>query len=152
MTPPITTAASDKTIQLTKGQQRASHALKTIEEYAKFEKHEHYVSYVSAMPAQIINNGLGQTLATLLAAAARTKSPMSDPHFALCKHVTDWLRCNMDELKPSEVGPIGVLKQLMECDQSTFVRAQTESMLYLDWLKKFARAFMNDSDSVTPQM
>ena len=52
-------------------QQRAKFALDRIRELEELgeEKYGHYVSYVSALSATIVMNGLGQALTTQLAKA-----------------------------------------------------------------------------------
>ena len=128
--------------QRTLDQRRAEHALARIHE-TKNTEHGHYVSYVSALPATIVMNGLGQALATLLAKAGRKDNPNQDPNYFLYNHVASWLSVQIEELNGS---PDDVIKKLMENDQEVYLRAQAEAMAYLNWLKQFARAYLTEKE------
>jgi CRISPR-associated protein Cmr5 len=117
-------------------QKRAADALQKIKAI-KDKEHELYVSYVSALPATIVMNGLGQALTMLL---AKDKGEKKSAHYFIFAHLTTWLGSQIKELKSEE--PTGVLQRLLENDQSVYVRAQVESMAYLNWLKQFARAYL----------
>ena len=124
-------------------QKRAAHALGKVQ---TIENPGHYVSYVSALPAQILMNGLGQALAMLLATAGRSKGDSKlDPHYLLCSHVTDWLAtCGHIQLG-NEIEPVAVMQKLMGSDESVYLQAKAESLAYLEWLKKFARAVIPEA-------
>ena len=128
--------------KITHQQKRATHALQQVSQMNPANC-GHYVSYVSALPAQIVSNGLGQSLATLLAAA---KGDRSDPHYLLCHHLTDWL-CHSVVSAANGGGPVQVLESLVSRDQETYLNAQAESLAYLNWLKKFARAILPEADT-----
>lgn len=117
-------------------QKRAAHAAMKIRSIAQ-KKHDYYISYVSAMPATIVMNGLGQALITKL---AKSSSP-GDSHRLIYDHLTDWLSQQIPALK----GDTALfVDRLMQQDQGVYVRAQVEAMAYLGWLKQFARAYLND--------
>jgi CRISPR-associated protein Cmr5 len=121
-------------------QKRAAHALSKIKEMeergAKF-----YVSYVSALPAIIVANGLGQALAMLL---AKSKGNQGSEHYQLYAHVASWLSVQVKELKGDGVDD--VITKLMSGNQGVYVKAQGEAMSYLNWLKQFARAYLRESE------
>lgn len=122
-------------------QRRASHALRQIRDLADRE-YGHYVSYVSALPSTIVMSGLGQALATLL---ARARGKENDPHRLLYDHVASWLASG-EVVRELEGEPATVIDRLMEHGQDVYVRAQVEAMAYLNWLKQFARAYLNESE------
>lgn len=124
-------------------QKRATHALAQINKI-KGEYCGHYVSYVSALPATIVMNGLGQALATLLAAAGRKKDPEDDPHKWLYNHVAEWL--SSGQVKALEGDKAGLIQRLMDNDQDVYLQAQGEAMAYLQWLKQFARAYITEPE------
>lgn len=130
--------------QPTLDQQRAQHALAQIQSLANDPKYDgKYVSYVSALPATIVMNGLGQALATELAKdKGKGKS-----HRRLFDHLANWLTEPGQPLgklsKSDRTKPQAVLSSLMESEQG-YVNAQAESMAYINWLKQFARAFLKD--------
>ncbi len=124
-------------------QQRASHALTKVKDTADKE-YGHYVSYVSAFPATIVMNGLGQALAMLLAAAGRKTDPAKDPHRWLYDHVASWLAEQIPDLGGENTDC--VIERLMNSDQTVYIRAQAEAMAYLQWLKQFARAYLQEAE------
>ncbi len=118
-------------------QRRAAHALRVVRAIRDGDRkfHSSYRSYVSELPAAILTNGLGQAAATLLAQA---KEPR-DAHRLLFDHLEAWL-CGGDEESPYAKGDL--LEALVENDQRTYLRAQAEALAYLEWVKKFAVAFL----------
>jgi len=126
-------------------QQRAEHALNQIQRLAKETDYDGmYVSYVSALPATIVMNGIGQALATEL---AKDKGK-GQSHRRLFDHLASWLTNEGQPLSAvrgaAREQPQSVLTALME-SQQTYVNAQAEAMAYINWLKQFARAFLNDT-------
>ena len=123
-------------------QRRAKHALNCIKKRQKDStKQSDYLSYVKALPATILQNGLGQAMATLLAAA---KGKENDPHQHLYKDVQSWL-CSDNEDATFPKGDL--LEAITSNDQQHYLKAQAEAQAYLVWLKKFAAAFLNGKAS-----
>ena len=119
-------------------QRRAEHALTKIKKRREHPRQSDYLSYAKALPASILQNGLGQAMATLLAAAKSEK----DPHFLLYRDVEDWL-CGDDEDAPYRgCRDMGLLETIVKKDQRHYLRAHTEAQSYLDWLKKLAAAYL----------
>ena len=125
----------------TLAQRRAAHALARIKTHEKAGKQSYgnYVSYVSALPATILMNGLGQACATLLS-QEKVKG-----HKELYDDLQSWL-CRSDEAAPFPNAADGNDTKLMEaitsCEQAAYFRAQAEALAYLVWLKKLAKAFL----------
>lgn len=126
-------------------QLRAQFALKCIRELEVLgeEKYGHYVSYVSALPATIVMNGLGQALTTQL---AKAKGNSEHPRRLLYNHVARWLSRQMLELRVPDGELPRVIERLMDGNQDVYVRAQAEAMSYLNWLKQFARAYLKEQE------
>ena len=122
-------------------QQRAGHALQTVNELSlertKFKKL--YRSYVDRLGPTIVMNGLGQALAVELAAAG---GQPGDPHRAVYKNLQRWL-CRGDGEYPS-AGDL--LSAIIENDEESYLHAQAEALAWLEWHKKFCRAFLPDDD------
>ncbi len=116
--------------------ERAGYALEIVESL-KDEKLENYVSYVKALPATILQNGLGQAMATLLAAA---KGNPQDDHRRLYDHVEKWL-CKKNASSPY-FGQNNLMKEITTNNEAAYIHAQAETMAYLEWLKKFAVAYL----------
>lgn len=127
---------------------RAEHALHTIERLP--ENVKKYTSYVKGLPPAILQNGLGQAMATLLAASkgkpAMQGGNVNKAHRLLYNHVQQWL-CNDDPQAPyREEGEIAadstlLMTRITEGDEPSYIRAQAEALAYLNWLKKFAVAY-----------
>ena len=129
--------------QHTIDQRRAKHALEQIEKIIDCND-GYYISYVSALPATIVMNGLGQALLTLL---AKAKGKPEDSHYLLYNHVASWLSKQIIELRsPSENDFTPVITRMMDADQKTYLIAQAEAMAYLNWLKQFARAYLKEKE------
>lgn len=128
--------APDKPLAL----RRAEHALAQINAL-QGERYGNYVSYVRALPAQILQMGLGQALATQLAAA---KGCGDDPHRWLFNHVEGWL-CGEDPDAPYR-GKEPIMEAIVQHDETHYLRAQAEALAYLEWLKKFAVGLLQDED------
>ena len=118
-------------------QRRARHALHRIKQRQNAERPSDYLSYAKALPASIQQNGLGQALATLLAAA---KGNRQDPHHLLFEDVQDWL-CGNDDDAPFR-NARDLFAGITENEQQHYLRAQGEAQAYLNWLKKFAAAYL----------
>lgn len=120
-------------------QRRAQHALRQIK-VLQNQNVGHYVSYVSAMPAVIVMNGLGQALAMQL---AKAQNDQQNPHYRLYHQVASWLS---EQLADLQGHPDHVIEQLMKQNQQVYLRAQAESLAYLSWLKQFARAYLKETE------
>jgi len=133
-----TIAQSEPTLD----QRRAADALAKIRELQNKgeEYYGHYVSYVSALPATIVMSGLGQALASEL---AKAKGKAKDPHRLLYGHIAGWLSQQVSELSGA---PDQLIDRLMRAGQDVYVRAQAETMAYLNWLKQFARAYLKEKE------
>lgn len=117
--------------------QRAEHALAAIDAL-KDKDYGHYVSYVKGLPATILQNGLGQALAGLLAKG-------DVPHKTLHDHLQAWL-CRGDEDAPY-CGKEKVVNAITQGTEDAYLHAHAEALAYLIWLKKFAVAFLKQPDS-----
>jgi len=117
----------------TLAQRRAADALKKIQNLES-KDYGKYVSYVKGLPAALLMNGLGQAAATLLSSA---KGKKEDPHRLLYDHLSSWL-CRDDD--PAS----DLLESITKNDENHYLCAQAEALAYLDWLKKFARAFLKE--------
>lgn len=114
-------------------QQRAKYALEQVEAALRrnVDKKE-YKSYASSLPAMIHMNGLGQ-------AAAFFKSK-GDTHGELYTLLSGWL-CQKGQ---PYAGCANLLEGITNKDMHTYRLAQAEAQALMDWVKKFAKAFMND--------
>jgi len=128
--------------------ERMQHALKTIQDYKGPTKE--YLSYVKSAPAMIRQIGLGQTLA-VIKSRSQGKSAGNQAYKALYSHLQTWLcRTPNQQDGRSLPAPFSAGKDLLAnvtgANQVSYLHAQTETELYLGWLKKFAVAFLSDEE------
>ncbi|HHW39900.1 MAG TPA: type III-B CRISPR module-associated protein Cmr5 [Syntrophomonadaceae bacterium] len=127
-------------------QKRAQHALnkvKQIERDYVEEKQEMFVSYVENLPSMILTNGFGQAVAMLLAQA---RGDRSDAHYLLYSCLEEWL-CR-DEPQAPYRAENDLMAAIVNCDRGTYLRAQAEALAWLEWMKKFAVAFLKNPGSI----
>lgn len=125
-------------------QRRAKDALDKINNLKTMD-YGNYLSYINALPAAILMNGLGQAMATELASAERDSNGQinaNDPHLLLYGHLNKWL-CGTDEDAPYRNHTAGLMDAIVSHDEDYYLRAQAEAIAYLEWLKKFANAFLD---------
>jgi len=113
------------------------------------EWRDKYAGYVESLPATILNCGLGQATATLLAAAKKSDGSFNkDAHYLLYKHLQSWLCQDIDN------APYNSSKNLMEAivasDRSTYLHAQAEALKWLEWHKKLAVAYLKKKKAGDP--
>ena len=117
-------------------QQRAAYALKRVKAF-KEEAHSQkewteYKSYASALPAMIHMNGLGQA-----AAFFKSKGGM---HQVLYQLLSDWLCENNKPFRLYDDLLTGITQE----DMQTYRLAQAEAQALMDWVKKFAKAYLRE--------
>jgi CRISPR-associated protein Cmr5 len=89
-----------------------------------------YLALVRSAPADVLTNGLGQTLAFL-------KAKGKGEHKALSDHLSQWVCPQMGWAQNDDL-----LRKLTEPDAGSDVyrQATAEVLAYLVWLKRFAEA------------
>ncbi len=121
-------------------QQRAAFALagvkKAKEQLIEEKKQREYKSHVSAFPFMIHANGLGQA-----AAFYRSKGKEKKDYYLIYKLLSDWLS---QEGQP--FFEMDLLDGITQEDMHAYITAQAEAMVFMDWVKKFATAFMRDDE------
>jgi CRISPR type III-B/RAMP module-associated protein Cmr5 len=122
--------------------ERAEHALRCVKELTG-ERDDllkrSYRSYVDRFGGAVVMNGLGQALATEFAASdggSQASGPRA--HWQLYDNVRAWL-CRDGGVF---AGADDALDAILSCDQDTYVRAQTETLAWLTWHKKFCHALL----------
>ena len=105
-------------------QQRAKAAL----EWAKNGVDSEALSAANSMPAMILMNGLGQT-----AAFYKSKGGRQEELYTL---LSDWLK---QPGKP--YADKDLLNGITSSDAKIYRAAQVEALAYLQWVKKFAKAY-----------
>lgn len=118
-------------------QERAAFALERIKRLAEewrtdLKKQKEFNSYASSMPFMIHANGLGQT------AAFYRRKGTEHTYYKLYKLLGDWL--NQSGRPFANKGDL--LNAITQSDQDAYLAAQVEALLFLDWVKKLASAFL----------
>lgn len=124
-------------MQQTMQQQRAAYALKKVKnasEHLSPKEQKEYKSYASQLPAMIHMNGLGQA-----AAFFRAKG---GTHLELYNVLSNWL-CN--EQQPYH-NCNDLLEGITTKDMHHYRLAQAEAQMLMDWVKKFAKAYMTSDE------
>ena len=122
-------------------QQRAKYALQCIQHLADNlpEKSQgELISYANSLPAMIHMNGLGQAMAF-----CKLKAKDRDSYHALYQLVSDWL---CQDQQPY-AGKGDVMTGITECDRQHYQLAQAEALALMNWVKKFAKAFLKNEES-----
>ncbi len=131
----------------TLSQQRAKFALdkvKSIYDQKDPKLNEDYSNFCLRLPGMILNNGLGQTLAFLLADAQGDRDRAS---FKLYEQLSEWVITNRGIYHQNSYGKDGLMRALMEGDRGAYIRAQTEVLELLGWMRRFSDAYIGRSES-----
>lgn len=95
-------------------------------------------THIHKSPSLILQCGLGQTLAFLLADAGDKPGA---PSKILYNALQEWLCGSRDDTHPMRVySQAELIDALVNGPRSDYFRAQEESLMLLNWLKKFADA------------
>ena len=139
--PPLLIPGGEKEVALpanaTLQQRRAHFALGRIRALAdewkdQPKKQKEFNSYASAMPFMIHANGLGQT------AAFYRRKGTDHTYYRLYQLLGDWLS-QPDQPFASKTD---LLDGITQSSMDAYLAAQVEAMLFLDWVKKLASAFL----------
>jgi CRISPR-associated protein Cmr5 len=122
-------------------QERARHALNVVESWKKDpqsdnDRKKKLKARTSELPFMIHANGLGQA-----AAFFKSKEPKGDKdrYGVVLLALQDWLA------QPNRpfAGEPDLMRAIVEADLATYRLAQAEAMAYMDWVKKFASAYLD---------
>jgi CRISPR-associated protein Cmr5 len=120
------------TIQ-TKQQHRAEFALNKISSVKIDEK---TANFYAGAPAMILTNGLGQTMAFLL---SKKETDKEKKLFYILK---EWLTKDKNPLvNLKNMENIDFLREFHKLSIIDYLKAQTEALRLLEWLKRYAKAF-----------
>lgn len=116
-------------------QERAAYALKRVKEASK--DHD-YAGLCRDMPAMLLQNGLGQSLAFLL---SKSKGANDKAHRQLYDDLSGWLIQNRRIYSEG-----GLIEAVMNGDRRTYMTAHEEALELSGWLKRFADALIGKED------
>ncbi len=127
----------------TLAQQRAAFALECLQKlHRNKDGMESFATLLKGLPATVLLNGFGQTLAYLLAKAAdregEAKTKRKERDYQDAFHlIVQWLR-ERQLITQQDQGAI--LRELASMDQPRYLQAQEEALAFLEWAKRFAAA------------
>ena len=124
-------------------QQRAKHALAQVKSWMPLNEGSKLKARCSELPFMIHANGLGQ-------AAAFFKSKVGEKDKDCYGYVflalQSWLtRPNPKDAKDAQDPPAGnadLMQAIVDADLHGYRLAQAEAIQYMDWIKKFASAYL----------
>jgi len=125
-------------------QQRAKHALESIQNSEGLNEGK-LKSYIVGMPAMILMSGFGQSCAFYVSKAELKKeeSKRKDEHKAyerVIEILWSWLKEHVDAFRKDS----DLMTEITKVTAKDYQLAETESLEYLNWLKKFAKAYLKD--------
>jgi CRISPR-associated protein Cmr5 len=124
----------------TMDQQRAKFALQGVtnaKAQLKTDQCKEYHSHVSALPFMIHANGLGQA-----AAFYKSKAVKNLDYELIYQLLSDWL---IKDNQPFH-GRTDLLDGITNCDMQAYIAAQAEAMVFINWVKRFAEAYMREAE------
>ncbi len=116
-------------------QQRSEFALSRLLDQSKNINKE-YKNFVAGIPAMIIQNGFGQTMAFLLAKG-------ESKHLLTFDMIKDWLVKN-NLVQPENPNRTSLMLAISRMDQQTYLAVQEEALALLEWVKRYANALVNE--------
>ncbi len=115
-------------------QLRAKNALEKVQALVPLNEGAKLKARAAELPFMIHANGLGPT-----AAFFRSKGD-KDGYDHLYRVLNQWL-CSTGQ---PFAGQPELMNAITQADMTTYRLAQAEAMAYLDWVKKFALAYLGD--------
>ncbi|HRR51790.1 MAG TPA: type III-B CRISPR module-associated protein Cmr5 [Candidatus Cloacimonas sp.] len=128
---------------------RAQYALSKVDEirsnYNELNN-KNYKSFVAGCPTMILQNGLGQALAFW---AAKSKLNVKKKEGQILEVIRGWFREPDNQLKLDSINCKDFIEKLMQKNQNEFVLFQKETLLMLEWYKRYVNAFLDDKEAAT---
>lgn len=129
-------------------QQRSAFALRKVMAILESDPsvHSEFRSYSHALPAMIHVNGLGQAVA-FCKSGGQGSNARAVAYQRLYELLEEWLCGNAVEAPSHQPysafdGPTPLLTGITQSDMQLYRHAQAEAQLLMDWVKKFAKAFL----------
>jgi len=130
----------------TKQQKRAKFALDELKD--KVEKNQvdsKLATFIVGMPNMILSNGIGQSMAFLMA-KAKKKPEREFVFYTIKKYLCQNYRSIFGEFKKDDMqNDYEFLKKFNEVSQDDYIKMQDEVLHMLEWLKRYARAFETET-------
>lgn len=125
-------------------QKRAQHALKQVKSWITLNDGSKLKARSSELPFMVHANGLGQA-----AAFFKSKGQKDGYNFVFIA-LERWL-CESSgpfgsQQNPASANkkPVDLMQSIVDADLHTYRMAQAEAIHYMDWIKKFASAYLSE--------
>ncbi|WP_448374824.1 type III-B CRISPR module-associated protein Cmr5 [Fervidobacterium sp.] len=119
----------------------------------KWYKDKNYKSYVKRIPAMILSNGLGHTLAFILSKRKGGQSSQEKPLNAydlIAKQIFDYLNSDATAVKFSipkkEDEAEALVEFVVNCDPQTYRQLTNEILAFFNWLRRFAEGLIEGGE------
>ncbi len=125
---------------ISKEQKRSNYALKQLQAFGGSGSPavpKDVASFIVGTPTMILQNGLGQTMAFLLAKCDGTIQA-SNKHYFTFQAIIGWSNAVNSNIPCDHMGFFNAVSNL---HQSEYLTLQEEALKMLQWLKRYARAF-----------
>lgn len=124
-------------------QQRAKFAYEAVSKIKDKGDAENYETLAKNLGAQVLQNGLGQTVAFLM---SKAKGKENSPHGTLLGQLTEWL-ITKRRILAAPADSVMKTEQLMDVllvtNRNNWRRAENETLALATWLKRFAEALIS---------
>ena len=130
----------------TKQQKRAKFALNELKDkVSKNEVDSKLATFIVGMPNMILSNGIGQSMAFLMA-KAKSKPERKFVFYTIKKYLCQNYASVFGTFKQDDAqDDYNFLKKFNEVPQNEYIKMQDEVLRMLEWLKRYARAFETES-------
>ncbi|MFQ3620260.1 MAG: type III-B CRISPR module-associated protein Cmr5 [Spirochaetales bacterium] len=136
-------------------QKRADFTLEKVKSYLNTisqKDSKEFKSFVAGIPAMILQNGLGLTLAFLL---SKQETGKKTKHKEAFDEIKEWLTLKSDLTRPifnsntslKNYTEADFLKFLNNLDQKDYRIVQQEVLSLLEWIKRYAAAFVLEEET-----
>ncbi len=132
-------------------QKRADFALACVADYLKNKKEEgareSFKSFTAGVPAMILQNGLGLTMAFIRS----KKSEKDEKYKKVYEAIEDWLTTESETTRAlfssGQKKDIDFFRRLNQLEHNEYQVVQNEALSIVEWIKRYAAAFVGEKDA-----
>lgn len=126
-------------------QERAKFAIEQLEKISINQViDKDTATFIVGMPNMILSNGIGQTMAFLLAKNDKEKKTKNDKEKKVYKILKNWICKKYANLGFTDKSDMDFIKTFCTLKQDKYLEIQRECLRLCEWLKRYARAFQEE--------
>lgn len=128
---------------ISKEQQRSDYALKQLRNFMNGDSPhvpKEIATFIVGTPTMILQNGLGQTMAFLLAKCDGVPD-LDNKHYFTFKAIAGWSHV-INRTVPND--HMKFFQSVSNLNQNEYLTLQEEALKMLQWLKRYAKAFQQE--------